>query len=199
MEPDNGISENEIRRDYRTGFYAIIAPRRGKRPVELEEEDVVSSNLASCPFERGNESTSREIMRLGNPWTIRVIENRFPELTGGTPLTFNKASNGLFESIGGYGYNEVVILSPNHSDTLDSISAESALDWLNVLVEREEALYSRKYIKYVQVFHNYGAIGGASVGHPHTQIIAWPVLIGTIKREKDRAKKYRDFYFYCLY
>lgn len=199
MTVDNPDNESEIRRDYRTGYLSIIAPRRGKRPMELKEEDISGANLANCPFERGNEALTPEIERYGNPWKIRVVENKFPELTGATPFTSRKASKGLLEYTGGYGYNEVVILSPNHSDLIETMADEDLLDWLNVLIEREEILYSRNYIKYVQIFYNYGAAGGASLGHPHSQTMAWPLLIGTIEKELNLSKKYREENGSCIY
>lgn len=199
MENNFLTDESEIRRDYRTNFYTLIAPGRSKRPIELEEEDTDASNLTACPFERGNESQSKEIMHYGEPWTLRVIENKFPELTGNTPLVFKKTDKGVIEYFGGYGYNEIVIFSPNHTDTLEGLDNEAGLAWLNALVEREDALYARKYIKYVQVFHNYGATAGASFRHPHTQIIAWPILIGNIKRELDIIKMHKVQNNSCLY
>lgn len=199
MEIDPFAGGSEIRRDYRTGFYALIAPKRGSRPVELEEEDVGATDLKSCPFETGNESLTTEIMHHGEPWTLRVIENKFPEFRGTTPLAFRNTSNGLVQYATGYGYNEIVIFSPNHTDTLATISQEAALDWLNALIEREESLYARKRIRYVEVFHNHGVTAGASLGHPHTQIAAWPVIIGNIRREMGVADKYRRENDSCLY
>ena len=35
-----------------------------------------------------------------------------------------------------------------------------------------------------------GPRGGASIGHPHTQIIAWPEILGTPAIEIEIAKKY---------
>ena len=168
---------SEIRKDYRTGYYAVIVPGRDRRPKELETEDEGAVNLKECPFEPNTvDRVNLEIMHVNEPWTTMVIRNKFPELDGHTPLEYE---NGFLSSISGYGYNEVLIESPKHSDKFENMGTKKSLEWLNTLIEREEALYSRNYIKHVMVFKNYGASGGASIGHPHTQIIAWPEILGT--------------------
>jgi UDPglucose--hexose-1-phosphate uridylyltransferase len=106
---------------------------------------------------------------------------------------------GFFSSISGYGYNEIVIESPDHGAKFENMSIEQLNGWLDVLIEREQQLYLRKYIKYVQIFRNYGVDAGASIGHPHTQIMAWPIVIGNIKRRLRIAVDYKSKNNSCLY
>ena len=192
MDQEN---DSEIRRDYRTGFFSIIVPGRSKRPHELEE-DKANENLAECPFEPQNILENLKIMHVGEPWKIMVIKNKFPELNGNTPLM---ERGGFFSSISGYGYNEIVIESPDHRAKFENMSIEQLNGWLDVLIEREQQLYLRKYIKYVQIFRNYGVDAGASIGHPHTQIMAWPIVIGNIKRRLRIAADYKSKNNSCLY
>ncbi|MCL4372543.1 DUF4921 family protein [Candidatus Parvarchaeota archaeon] len=188
---------SEIRKDYRTGYYSVIVPGREHRPKELETEDEGSKNLKDCPFEPGTvDRINLEIMHVNEPWTTMVIRNKFPELDGNTPLEYE---NGFFSSISGYGYNEVLIESPKHSDKFENMALKKSLEWLNTLIEREEDLYSRNYIKHVMVFKNYGASGGASIGHSHTQIIAWPEILGTPAVEIEITKKYLKENHSCIY
>ncbi len=196
---DQNLLGSEIRQDYRNGFYSIMTLGRSKRPKGLEEETIETMDISNCPFERANDSMTTDIMRYGGPWQIKVIQNKYPELSGNTPFGETVDKDGLLTHIGGYGYNEVVIESPVHTEIFEAFSPEKLIDWLNVIIDREETLYARPYIKYVQVFKNYGVIGGASLGHPHTQIIAWPVLIGLIKKELDISKSYRQTNGTCLY
>ncbi len=196
---DLALSGSEIRKDYRTDSYSIIAPKRGSRPKELGEEDINKLDISKCPFERSNDSLTKELAKYGEPWEIKVIENVFPELSGNTPFGEFSAANGLFSSIGGYGYNEVLIDSQNHLDLFEDFSIDKLIEWLGVLIDREEVLYDRKYIKYVQVFKNYGGLGGASLAHPHTQIMAWPILIGTMDAESKIIKKRLKETTKCLY
>ena len=186
---------SEIRRDYRTGFFSIIVPGRSQRPHELEE-DRGAQDLSKCPFEPQNIEENLKIMHVGEPWEIIAIKNKFPELNGETPLD---KKSGFLSSISGYGYNEVVIESPDHNLKLENMDIKHLDKWLGVLIEREEQLYSRNYIKYVQIFRNFGADAGASIGHPHTQIMAWPVIIGNIKRRAKITSSYRLKKGSCIY
>jgi UDPglucose--hexose-1-phosphate uridylyltransferase len=189
--------ESEIRTDYRTGYYSVIVPGREHRPVELEIEDEGAKNLKDCPFERDTvDRKNLEIMHVNEPWTSMVIRNKFPELNGSTPLEYGK---GFFSYISGYGYNEVLIETPDHFEKFEDMDIKKSLEWINILIEREEDLYSRNYIKQVMVFKNYGASGGASIGHSHTQIIAWPEPLGMQELELQKIRDYRRENNTCLY
>ncbi len=196
---DANIFGSEIREDYRSGFYSIMVPKRHNRPEEIREESTGQFGISQCPFEPANDSMASEIARYGNPWQVKVIENKYPELSGNTPFGETTDKDGLLKSVGGYGYNEVLIDSQIHTDIFEAMPLEKLKDWLDALIDREEVLYERRYIKSVLVFKNYGAVGGASLAHPHTQIMAWPLLIGLIKRESDVSRHYKENHGDCLY
>ncbi|MGC8682040.1 MAG: galactose-1-phosphate uridylyltransferase [Candidatus Acidifodinimicrobium sp.] len=187
---------NEIRRDYRTGRFTIIAPDRGKRPEDFFQPKKEPRIGTKCPFDPGNEEMTVEIMSVGNPWKVRVIENKYPEFSPEIPF---EEVDGKLEYISGYGYNEVVIDTPIHNMAFDKLKFEEMRLWFDTLIEREADLYTKNYIKYVQIFKNSGPESGESLVHPHTQIMAWPAVIGTIKDEIDHIKGYKDRYNKCLY
>lgn len=189
--------ENEIRMDYRTGNFVIMAPNRGKRPEDFAViKERVVSDISKCPFEPGREFMSTEIMRIGDPWKIRVVQNQFPELIGTIPLMF---SNGKLKKVSGYGYNEVIIDSPDHNKPFEALDDSQLKLWLDTVIEREIALYNRNYIKYVLVFKNAGEAAGESLTHPHTQVMAWPSIIGSIRDELKRIRKYKIRENKCIY
>ncbi len=190
---------SEIRKDYRTGYLSIVVPGRYKRPHEVEEEDLFKTSAEQCPFEPGNEKMSTEIMHYGDPWQIRVIENKFPELSPYTPFFSESKDRGTIKYMGGYGYNEVVIESPHHSDVLEDFPIDYLIKWLDILIERADVLYAKRYIKHVNIFKNYGAEGGESIGHPHTQIMAYPLIAGNVKKELAKTKSYSKENSSCLY
>ncbi len=128
-----------------------------------------------CPFCPGKESlTPPEIMAIrdgGEPnspnWKIRVIPNRYPAI--GDPT--------------GENYHEVVIETPDHGSDLALLDIEHLTLLLSVFRDRIKALYSKKNVKYVQLFKNHGEKAGASILHPHSQIIAIPFMPLRLKRE----------------
>ena len=77
----------ELRQNFFTKEWVIIATERAKRPEELATHRPFQQMLAldeKCPFCPGNESkTPPEVMRYptnGGPWQVRVIPNKFPVL-----------------------------------------------------------------------------------------------------------------------
>ena len=81
------------------------------------------------------------------------------------------------------GKCEVVVYSPNHSDTL----AQMSLDRIELLFyswsDRYQNLLSQNDIKYVMPFENRGEECGVTLHHPHGQIYAFPFIPPVIKKE----------------
>ncbi len=207
-------SENpsEIRKDYRSGYLVVISRLRSKQYISsitteeyknnstaFDKSLDLESRLAKCAFEPGKEDLNKEVVRVGSPWEIRVIENKFPSLSKNANVSRWRGENGLFELIGGHGYNEVVIDSPNHEELLEGMNTNQLTQWLDMLIDREEELYKRDNVKYVQIYRNYGIKAGASIEHPHTQVMAWPILAGTVAKEVKSSKRYLKKHSTCLY
>src|SRR5580704_10459245 len=83
-----GIQMPELRQNFFTKEWVIMATERAKRPEELATHRVVQPIpvfVESCPFCPGNESnTPAEVLRFpvsGGPWAVRVIPNKFAALS----------------------------------------------------------------------------------------------------------------------
>ncbi len=57
---------------------------------------------------------------------------------------------------------------------------------------------SSKWVNYVQIFENHGAIGGASSRHPHSQIWAGAEIPNEPLTEQVHLKEYRQRHNSCL-
>jgi UDPglucose--hexose-1-phosphate uridylyltransferase len=42
--------------------------------------------------------------------------------------------------------------------------------------QRYKMLEKNKYIEYILIFHNHGELAGASLSHPHSQLVALPII-----------------------
>ncbi|MEO0192855.1 MAG: galactose-1-phosphate uridylyltransferase, partial [candidate division WOR-3 bacterium] len=85
----------DFRWDRVRGFCSILAEERGARPLDFSGES------GPCPFCPGNEGmTPPEIMRVGEPWRVRVFPNKYPA----TDL------------------HEVIVDSPRHGVSLSELS-----------------------------------------------------------------------------
>lgn len=69
---------------------------------------------------------------------------------------------------------EVVLYSPDHHARLATMPAEQVREVVDLWAERSAALGAREDIAYVLVFENNGAEVGATIGHPHGQMFAFP-------------------------
>jgi len=84
---------SELRQNPATKTWVIIAKERAKRPLEYTNRkkkllDALPSYSKKCPFCPGNEDKFPEsgVIYEGknsdNEWTVRVVPNKFPALTG---------------------------------------------------------------------------------------------------------------------
>lgn len=138
--------------DIKTQRWIIISQSRLQRPDEHAHPHI-GHMCAFCP---GNEEvTPPEIMRVGDGqkgetgWSVRVIPNKYP-------ITDT---------------HEVIIHSPDHDkDITDSTLSE--ITQLLTVYKQRFALHKKD--GQVMIFSNHGEHAGASLMHPHSQLVVLP-------------------------
>jgi UDPglucose--hexose-1-phosphate uridylyltransferase len=184
---------SDLRHDPIQRRWVIIATERGQRPSEFKTPPEEKKG-GFCPFCPGNEHTTPpEILahRHGTAanatgWDIRVVPNKFPALRiEGDP---DRTGVGLYDRMNGIGAHEVVIESPSHTDCFPDFTVEHIDRILSVYQARLRDLQGDQRFRYLLVFKNHGAIAGASLAHPHTQIIATPITPRTVSIELQSMK-----------
>jgi UDPglucose--hexose-1-phosphate uridylyltransferase len=172
----------ELRQNYFTKEWVIIATERAKRPEELATHrpaKIVPPFVKTCPFCVGNESkTPPEVMRVptngGGPWQVRVVANKFAALSPEVqPIRTIHRSR---RSMGGFGVHDVIIDTPDHSHSIASMADVHITNLLRVYKSRYDSLSLDPRIAHVTIFKNHGTDAGASLEHPHSQLIATPVI-----------------------
>ncbi len=173
----------------------IISPKRLHRPTQF---DAPSDNytIDECPFEIGNEdATPQEIYSVkdkdGN-WICRVVPNLYNALD----INEEKSSKrvGFFTAKSAFGAHEVIIETPSHDKTVDEYSLEQWSAYLLTINHRLKDLRGDKRLEYIQVFKNHGSRAGATLRHPHSQIIATGFVPQDVKKELQRCKEYFDIH-----
>jgi UDPglucose--hexose-1-phosphate uridylyltransferase len=184
---------SELRKDLVNGRWVIIATERSKRPDDFRPRGggtPTEEPVGFCPFCEGSEGkTPPEVFALralgtapDSPgWTVRVVPNKFPALTRGTPPP--KAAEGIFQWMEGVGVHEVVIENPQHGLELSDLPVAHVRDVLGVYQQRIRTIECELHYQYVQLFKNKGKEAGASLSHPHTQIVATPIIPKRVKEE----------------
>ena len=178
----------EIRKDPVFGRWVIIASERGLRPNEFHGKpgDHV------CPFCPGNEElTPPAIYTLpgaAGGWRLRVVRNKYPALV--SEGTSDNRRDGIYDRMDGMGIHEVVIETPEHGRLLEELSDEAVSDVIKTYMLRVREIKKDPRIKYVMIFKNHGRNAGATLMHPHSQIIAMPMAPLRVMQEIDGAADY---------
>lgn len=195
----------ELRQNFFTKEWVIIATERAKRPEELVSRrpvQVVPAFVESCPFCPGNESNSTgEVLRCpGNetePWGVRVIPNKFPALSSEVQPTRNLTH--LWRRIDGFGFHEVIIESPDHSRYMALMPDSQVAGILSVYRDRYNTLSADARINHITIFKNHGSGAGASMQHPHSQLIATPIIPSQVRHRLQEARRHYDDAGECMF
>jgi len=190
----------ELRKDPISGRWVIISSARASRPEvpEPRREEETPEARDRCPFCYGRESmTPPEIFAIrnngdGGPnspgWLTRVVPNKFPAF--GIFPEINLRRVGMFQMATGYGAHEVIVESPEHSVYLEHQPLEQITRIVDSWWERHIDLERDPKLKYVLIFKNHGRAAGASLAHPHEQIIATTVIPDVLKGKLLHAKEH---------
>ena len=171
---------SEIRLDTINNKYVIIAPERLHRP-NLQSYTKRKKASPNCPFCEGNEHmTPNEIyaLRYNEPnkgmWKTRVIPNLYKAVQ--VELKDISHRDGIFEYKSGVGAHEILIDSPCHDCDINDLSALDVENWLRSMIIRIEDLKKDKRLVHLSIFKNFGQNAGATQDHPHTQLLALPIM-----------------------
>jgi UDPglucose--hexose-1-phosphate uridylyltransferase len=185
----------ELRQDLVTERWVIIATERARRPAEGAAPPAPPDE-GKCPFCAGREkSTPPEIWAArhsGGPnqpgWKVRVVANKFPALRVEGQL--DREGDGIYDRMNGIGAHEVIIETPDHQTELEDQPLEDIATVLTAGKERMLDLLRDERLRYILMFKNVGRQAGASLRHPHSQIIATPTTPSRVKSKLEGAREY---------
>lgn len=196
---------SEWRADPITGRWVVVAADEPLRRRDFDLDPVIPIDEAYCPLCPGEEAVAgREIhaVRPGTPadgagWQLRVVPNRVPALR--VEGTLDHRRDGLAECMHGLGAHEVVIETPDHAATWATMPPEALT---RVLVAWRDRLADLKHdarLRAALVFKNEGVKAGARLAHPHSQVIAMPVVPPALAEELAGAHRHYETYGRCVF
>lgn len=197
---------SELRHDPISKRWVIIAKERSRRPEDFLSPIEPHHEPKFCPFCPGSEDkTPPEIAALRPPgggangpgWSVRVIPNKYPALSIEGDL--ERKGEGLYDRLHGIGAHEVIIESPSHLLHLGDMEAAHLESVLRVCQDRMRDLHRDPRFKYVLLFKNHGAAAGATLPHPHLQLIATPITPRAISVELESAREHFHLKERCLF
>jgi UDPglucose--hexose-1-phosphate uridylyltransferase len=200
---------SELRLNRATKEWIILATDRAKRPHQFSvksEREKPPRHDPHCPFCPGNEKqTPPEIYSLREKaagarrqgWKIRVVTNKYAALD--PKETIQRMKRGFFKTAPGLGQHEVIIETPRHDQTIATLPLEQVEDICSVYRRRYRALEKDRRFKLIILFRNHGASAGTSLKHPHSQLIALPLVPTDVRHLLEEAMRYFDDHGYCVF
>lgn len=187
------MPKSEIRKDYIQEKYVIIAPKRGKRPHDMEKpKQTEGVKKASCVFCPANIDRAGKVLLTvkttnepKEPWAIKVLANKFPSVSIDNPKA--------------YGQQEVVVETPDHLKEVEDLTVKRLVEILKVYATRTRAIAKDKKIEYILIFKNDGGAAGASLKHAHSQIFATEFLPPHLENKSVRTQLYKLKHGGCVY
>lgn len=204
MNQDKKEIVSQLRKDLVSGTWVVFSTKRKNKPDFCKKHSYavkIDNNTKDCPFcdknITGKEKDTLVYLKNNGDWSLRVFPNKFPAFSC-RDNDINKREEGPFEIIDGVGYHEVVV-TKDHNKDMPDMEIPSIAEILDAYQERYIALMNKKHIKYISIFKNYGREAGASVGHPHSQIVAMPIIDPDVFRSLNGSENYYMSHRECVH
>ncbi len=194
----------ELRQNIITRDWVIIAKGRTERPDEFapkkKERSLLPVYVANCPFCVGNEAeTFEETFAVSDEqgWKVRVVPNRFPALSAHGERT--RKVSGIFRSMPAVGIQEVVVEHPRHDMTMALMPVAHVADVIRAYRQRYESVREDERIEAIIIFKNHGEAAGTSLSHPHSQLVATPIVPNQFRIRVEESIRYFDDTGECVF
>lgn len=157
----------ELRRDPLSGSWVVVGYGASK-----------SGGTGLCPFCPGNESQTpqaiREYRNDSGEWLVRCFPATNPIFM--IEVAEDKKGEGLYDKMGNVGAHEIIVENRSHTRTISMYSKQEMQLLLEMYRERILDLKRDTRFKHVQVFKNHGELAGSYLFHPHSHVLATPIV-----------------------
>jgi UDPglucose--hexose-1-phosphate uridylyltransferase len=192
---------SQLRLNQLTGRWVTIVAERAERPTDFAPrvKQVEADPGRPCPFCPGNEEASLpalETLDEGGAWRMRVIPNLYPAFDGAEPFAVHHLGP-VFVEAEASGTHEVLVLSPHHDLSEHPVSDQDAGDMMLLLKRRLADHAATPNVRYTQAIINHGREAGASLAHPHGQLLGLPFVPGEILEEQRAFSRFEGGCILC--
>jgi UDPglucose--hexose-1-phosphate uridylyltransferase len=192
---------SQLRLNPLTGRWVTVAVDRAARPGDLISRQlaVESDPERACPFCPGNEEATPPALETYAPsgsWLVRVVPNLFPAFEGTEPLRVQNMGP-VFTQATASGVHEVLVFSPDHAGTWADLDDKHAGLAMAAIRDRMEDHARRSTVRYTQAIVNAGRAAGASLEHPHGQLLGIPFVPGEIAEEEAGFRRFEGSCLLC--
>lgn len=189
---------SQMRLNQLTGRWVTIVAERAQRPNDFAPRAALELDEARpCPFCPGNEEESPpalETVDEGGEWVLRVVPNLYPAFSGDEGFAVHH-DGPVHVMAEGTGMHEVFVYAREHDAALDTLDDRAAGELMLALKRRFREHATVPNIRYTQAIVNHGREAGASLAHPHGQLLGLPFVPGEIL---DEERAFARFAGGCL-
>ena len=192
---------SQLRLNPLTGRWVTIVADRAERPSDFAPRtpQVEADPGRPCPFCPGHEEATLpalETLDEGGHWRMRVIPNLYPAFDGDEPFAVHHLGPVHVEAESS-GIHEVFVFTPEHQGGAHELSDDNAGDLMLMLKRRRQEHAATKHVRYTQSIINHGREAGASLVHPHGQLLGLPFVPGEILEEQRAFTRFEGGCILC--
>jgi UDPglucose--hexose-1-phosphate uridylyltransferase len=192
---------SQLRLNPLTGRWVTLVVGRASRPTDFAPRrlDVEATPGRPCPFCPGNEESTPPALETYGPegqWLVRVVPNLYPAFDGDDPLTVDHVGP-VFTQAKASGIHEVLVLARDHNARWADLENGQAGLVMAALRDRFEEHALRRNVRYTQAIVNHGREAGASLVHPHGQLLGLPFVPGDLAEELAAFVRFGEACLLC--
>ncbi|MHB8293882.1 MAG: galactose-1-phosphate uridylyltransferase [Acidimicrobiales bacterium] len=166
---------SQLRLDPLTGRWVVTSVTRGSRPQAFLAPSlpVEPGPERPCPFCPGNEEATPPALETYGPsgsWLVKVLPNLYPAFNGNEPLVATHLGP-VFTQAPASGIHEVLVLSPEHELSWAGLGDDQIGLVMAAVRDRIAEHATVPGLRYSQAIVNSGREAGASIVHPHGQLL----------------------------
>ncbi len=168
-----------------TGRWVVIAGERAQRPSDFlpRRLPVEDDPLRPCPFCPGSDlEPVIECVGPDGNWDVRVVTNLYPAFSGNDPMVVTHLGP-VFTQAPASGVHDVIVLSPDHNVSWADIEPDHSALIMSAIKQRMLEHSGQAGLRYSQAVVNSGREAGASIEHPHGQLLSMPFIPGEAANE----------------
>jgi UDPglucose--hexose-1-phosphate uridylyltransferase len=170
---------SQLRLNPLTDRWVAIAVERASRPGEFAPRSLpVEATARPCPFCPGHEEETPpalETYARDGRWVVRVVPNLYPAFEGRGAFSVDQRGP-LFSEAPATGIHEVLVFSPDHDQRWGNLDDKQVGLTMAALRDRMEEHARQSSVRYTQAIVNHGREAGASLEHPHGQLLGIPFV-----------------------
>lgn len=191
---------SQLRLDPLTGRWVVVSTNRsGRKHAFRSAQPLEADPGRACPFCPGHEEETPPALVTYGPtgnWLVRVVPNRYPAFERPAPMAVTHLGP-VFTQARASGIHEVLVFSPEHAASWSDLSY-SQIDLVMAAIRDRVLEHSTKGgLRYSQVIVNWGRDAGASIEHPHAQLLGMPFVPRELADEQAGFARFEGSCLLC--